>query len=128
MNKAPLTVKFKRWWKGINKHPPHRQQEILEKWLKYACKTVALRGDQDEQQVVYATYNRYTNSQFKKLKRWQAHSVFRIVNQRMENYKRQRQQTGEWQPKPPNPGPTVVVKRRRIISSGKQAGRVSLGK
>ena len=59
------TRKFRRWWRGIKKHPLTKQQEILSNWLKFACKTAAIRCDQNQQKVIYTTYNRYEKSQLK---------------------------------------------------------------
>jgi hypothetical protein len=81
---------FRRWWSGIKRQSPDRQRQLLLNWLKYACKTVALRGDQHQQRVVYACYQRYTNSEFAYLSRDNAQRVYQIVNQHQENYRKLR--------------------------------------
>ena len=115
------TKKFRRWWKGINSHESTKRKEIIRKWLKYACRTVSLRGDQDQQRVVYTTYNRYCQSQYKVLRKWQALTVYRIVNQQQENFRKQK--TERTLPQKP----VVKVVKRRIISRRKVGGHVRIG-
>lgn len=81
-------IKFNQWWTGIKTHPVERQQEIITQWLKYAEKTVALRGDQDQQRVVYTIRNRWRNSKWPRLTRENARRVYRIVNNKQLEYKR----------------------------------------
>lgn len=109
------TKRFKKWWKGIQRHDTYRREEIVEKWLFYACKTVAIRGNQDQQQVVYTINNRFRASKYKKLSRINALKVYLIVNQKQENYRRQTR---------PQAQETVIVRRttkRRIIHQGSRS-------
>lgn len=120
--KTPLgTRKFRRWWKYINKHERAERQEMLRLWLRYACKTVSIRGDQDQQQIVYTTNNRFLNSKYKTLRKWQALTVWRIVNQHQQNHRASLRKTTNTKK------PVVIVKKRRIVVKGKVAGRVRIG-
>ena len=106
------TKRFKKWWMGLQRHPAERRQDIIGKWLFYACKTVAIRGNQDQQKVVYTINNRYRNSDYKRMSRADALRVFLIVNQKQEEHRRQTR---------PQRPETVVVRRttkRRIIHQG----------
>jgi ribosomal protein S8E len=106
------TGKFRQWWAGIRRHPYDRQQEILGQWLKYACKTVAIRGDQDEQRLVYTVSNRFANSQWPRLSTENARKVFKIVNHKQERHRAERQLINKTN-RPVGNKPTIVVKRSR---------------
>lgn len=109
MNKSQKK-KFMGWWKYMNTGGQDREQML--KWLKFACKTAALRGDQNQQRLVYTTTNRFKHSEYP-LKRWQAQRVFSIINKKQDMYKRIRQQLEmEYRT------PTTVVKtiRKRTIA------------
>ena len=125
MHKPELTRKFKRWWSGVCSHEPRKRNEIINQWLKYACKTVALRGNIDQQRVVYSINTRWRNSKYKKFRRYQAHTVYRIVNQHQQNYKALRKRWEE--ENNVQPRPVVVKKTRRIISSKRGGGNVRIG-
>lgn len=86
------TGKFNLWWRGINSHPEPKRTEIIENWLKYACKTVAIRCDSDQQRVVYTIANRYRNSTYKRLTRKNARRVFAIINSKQQAHRRQLQE------------------------------------
>ena len=105
--------KFGRWWKNINRHPAERRQEIISQWLKYACKTVAIRGDQDEQRVVYTITNRYNNSHWPRLSTENARRVFRIVNHKQERYRAERASINKTRQPISDNKPTVIIKRSR---------------
>lgn len=87
----------------------------IENWLRYACKTMSMRGDQDQQKIVYTITNRYRNSEYKRLSSSNAWKVFKLVNHKQENFKREKarihrllnqleQQTNK---------PNVVIKKTR---------------
>jgi hypothetical protein len=125
---------FNRWWRGINIHPTQKRQEILTNWLKYACKTVAIRGDQDQQRVVYTIAKRYNNSTYKQLTRTNALKVYTIVNDKQAAHKKLLKQLKELRAqvgqvnmretktieKKPNKA-TIITKKRRfthIVTGG----------
>ena len=121
--RTPLgTKKFRRWWAGINSHESQKRKEILRLWLRYACKTVSIKGDQDQQKIVYTTNNRFLNSKYRTLRKWQALTVWRIVNQHQENHRRIKRPQQTQHKKP-----VVIVKKRTIVSRGKVSGRVRIG-
>ena len=111
---------FSGWWSGIRKHPAPKQREILEQWLKYACKTVALRGDMEQQAVVYTINKRFKNSQYG-LQRYNAKRVFNIVNAKQNKYKEEMRNLKRARDSIKSNIP-VEIKRRRttktIVSSG----------
>ena len=108
--------RFNQWWTGIKTHTPERQHEIIGQWLKYAEKTVAMRGDQDQQRVVYTIRRRWKNSQWPRLSRENAKRVFRIVNNKQLEYKRTQRKIAELEralaAKTDNKS-AVIIKRHR---------------
>ena len=116
------TRRFRVWWANINRHPHLKKQDIIYNWLKYAQKTVVMRGNQDQQKVVFATYHRFKKSQHKNIRRWQALKVWNIVNQKQENFKRVRAEAmaqGVRDYKSGRGNLVVIKKRsRRIITGG----------
>jgi len=77
--------KFKSWWEKMNRAPRERRVNNFHKWLSLACRTVALRGNQDQQKVVYTIFNRYDKSKYRKLSRENARTVYRIINNKLDN-------------------------------------------
>lgn len=80
--------RFKHWWKFMK--AKDNSKEEIEKWLKYACKTMSMRGDQDQQKIVYTITNRYRRSEYKKLSSSNAWKVYKLVNHKQENFKREK--------------------------------------
>jgi len=121
--------RFRRWWRAIKRKTPVEQTVIFERWLKFATRTVAIQGDQHQQQVVYTTYNRFTNSKYKTLRRWQAIIVYDIVNQKQLNYKTMRNTIEQQvrQELTASRQPVVVKRTRRVIASSKGGGNVRIG-
>lgn len=111
--------KFKRWWKHMNSLPRQKRIQETEKWLRYAGKTVALRGQQDQQRIVYTIRKRFNASEFKRLSKYNAKKVFNIVNKKQQSYKEIKEHVlSELQRKQP-----VVVKKRTtrtIAAVGRQ--------
>ncbi len=105
---------FNKWWSGLRSHSRAKRKDITDKWLYYATKTVSMRGNQDEQLVVFAIWNRYSKSQWD-ISKWSAKIVYDIVNQKQVAYKRQN---------PRKTVPVVIKKKttRRVISSGHRNG------
>jgi len=87
-NMSTPSRKFKLWFKNIKARPNSTQE--IENWLKFACKTMSLRGDQDQQKIVYTITNRYRKSTYKKLSTANAWKVFKMVNHKQENFKREK--------------------------------------
>ena len=94
--------------------------------MKYACKTVATRGDLDQQRVVYTINTRFKNSEYD-MPKYNARRVYNIVTKKQLKYKEEQEHLrrlkmlikGEIAP-----GERVPVevrttrKTRRIIGSG----------
>lgn len=105
--------KFKIWWKYMKSRPDSKTE--IENWLKYACKTMSMRGDQDQQKIVYTITNRYRKSEYKQLSSANAWKVFKMVNHKQENFRREKEkihrllQQLEQQANKPN----VVIKKTR---------------
>ncbi len=99
------------------------KEEILN-WLKYACKTMSMRGDQDQQKIVYTITNRYRRSEYKKLSSANAWKVFKMVNHKQENFRREKQKIHrllnqlEQQTNKPN----VVIKKTRTRTINRVGG------
>ena len=111
MKRTPKS--FGKWWTGLRSHPRAKRKEITDKWLYYATKTASMRGNQDEQLVVFTIWNRYSRSRYD-ISKWAAKIVYDIVNQKQAAYKRQNNiKTAK--------APVVVVKKktvRRTVSGG----------
>ena len=74
---------------------------------------MALRGDQDQQRVVYAIRKRDMNSKYP-LSKTNARRVFDIVNAKMNMYKNQ---THKQKPKQDKKYPEVKIIRRRTTKT-----------
>lgn len=116
MNTKKYTRAFEKLWLQIKSD----QQEIYN-YLNYAGKTVAIRGDIDQQKVVFTIRNRFNNSKYKQITKANAWIVFQIVNKQQQNFRKEKERIYrllnqlEHQAKRPN----VVVKKtikRRLIS------------
>ena len=120
--------RFRKWWRAIKRKPQDEQQQIIERWLKFATRTVAIQGDQHQQQVVYTIFNRYTRSKYKVLRRWQAIIVYDIVNQKQVNYKTVRAQLESQVRKDlqATKQPIVVKRTRRVVAQGRGGGNVRI--
>jgi len=117
---------FEDWWRGIRSHPNPRRRELVTNWMKYACKTVATRGDLDQQRVVYTINTRFKNSEYD-MPKYNARRVYNIVTKKQLKYKEEQEHLrrlkmlikGEIAP-----GERVPVevrttrKTRRIVGSG----------
>lgn len=112
-NMTKPSRRFRSWWKFMRTRDNSKVE--IENWLRYACKTMSLRGDQDQQKIVYTITNRYRNSEYKRLSSSNAWKVFKLVNHKQENFKREKarihrllnqleQQTNK---------PNVVIKKTR---------------
>lgn len=124
---------FTQWWKNIKKKDSETQKDIFGRWLHYACKTAALRGDKDQQRVVYTIATRFKHSEYKKISKDNAYRVFKIINQKQHAHKMQANKIKELEaqlealqnntPAPtPNQGTVIRTKKTRkiIAHSGKR--------
>lgn len=107
---------FNSWWASMNRPSREQKDTNFHRWLKFACKTVAHRGDHDQQRVVYTIFNRYDKSEHRRISRQNAQRVYRIINTKIDSPPRP-------QPKPPATTRTVVpvvIRKKTIkrISSG----------
>ena len=107
--------KFKDWWNKMRKPSAEKQNENFHKWLSFACRTVALRGDMHQQRVVYTIFQRYHKSKYRKLSRANAQKVWKIINQKTENLPAAPRKQERNHP----PTPVVITKKRitRTIAS-----------
>ena len=114
--KRKQQVKFQRWWKYMNSDDLSRDRREMIKWLKYGSKTVSLRGDHNQQKLVYTIAHRHYHSKYR-ISRSNALKVFTIVNEKQDMYKRVKQQYTEEQVRR-QPRQPVVVKtiRKRTIA------------
>lgn len=110
---------FRFWWAGIRKHAKSDRRRIITNWLKLAAVTVALRGDQDQQRVVYAIRKRDMNSQYP-LSKQNAKRVFQIVNAKMNMHRNQQQQKPRHKQRKQ---PEVQIIRRRTTKTVASRGR-----
>lgn len=115
MKKTPNS--FNKWWTGIQSHKRDKRKELTDRWLYYATKTVSMRGNHDEQLVVFCIWNRYSKSKYS-LPKYQARTVYDIINQKQAAYKRETRA---------NKSPVVIKKKtsKRIISSGYTGNRIN---
>lgn len=107
------STNFSSWWRGLKKHSRSKRRTLITQWLKLAAVTVALRGDQDQQRVVYAIRKRDMNSKYP-LSKTNARRVFDIVNAKMNMYKNQ---TYKQKPKQDKTYPEVKIIRRRTTKT-----------
>jgi len=87
----PKTSRYKRqnfrnWWKGMNRHPYKDRKKMILKWMRFASKTVAMRGDQNQQKVVYTIYNRAFHSKYE-VPRYNCKRVYDIVNAKQNKHR-----------------------------------------
>ena len=79
--------KFQRWWRV------HQRSENLrlasDRWLAYACKTVAYRGDHNQQRIVYTIAKRFRKSEWPRLTESNAKKIFQIVNKKQQAHRRE---------------------------------------
>lgn len=113
------TRRFNDWWEKTKQSTDTKTE--LYNFLNYAGKTVAIRGDIDQQKLVYTIRNRFNNSQYKTLSKANAFRVYSIVDQQQQNFRKEKAKIYrllnqlEHQADRPN----VVVKRtvrRRLIN------------
>jgi hypothetical protein len=117
--------RFRKWWKYVSTHKQAEKREVILKWLRFACKTVATRGDIDQQRIVYTINTRAKNSLYP-LARYQARRVFDIVNKKQIKFKQELNELKRLERKlqpltHDKPGVEVVIKRRttrKTIASG----------
>lgn len=116
MDQAVRSGKFKQWWQRMNRADRSKRDQNFHRWLSYACRTVALRGDHNQQRVVYTIFKRYHESRYRKISRANAQRVFRIINRKTDNLP------------PRNPAPEKVerspvqIVRKRTVKTITGAG------
>lgn len=115
MAKTTYTKAFRIYWDKIKYNP----KEIYN-FLNYAGKTVAIRGDIDQQKLVYTVRNRFNNSKHKKITKTNAWRVYAIVNQQQQNFRKEKAQIHkllnrlEHQANRPNVVVKKTIKRKLI--------------
>jgi len=77
---------FRNWWKGMQSHPYKDRKKLMLKWMRFASKTVAMRGDQNQQKVVYTIYNRSFRSKYE-IPKYNAKLVYDIVNAKQNKHR-----------------------------------------
>lgn len=88
-NMSKPSRRFKSWWRYMKTRDNSKYE--IEQWLRFACKTMSLRGDQDQQKIVYTITNRFRRSEYKKLSTQNAWKVFKMVNHKQVNFKREKE-------------------------------------
>ena len=102
---------FSRWWASMNKASREKQNINFHKWLKFACITVAHRGNQDQQRVVYTIFNRYDRSEHRRITKRNAQRVYKIINTKTDDVKQIAKK------------PEVQIVKRRTVKTITGAGK-----
>ena len=77
---------FDSWYKGMMSKPYSDRKKLVLKWMRMATKTVAMRGDQAQQRVVYTIYNRSFRSRYE-IPKYNIKRVYKIVNAKQNKYR-----------------------------------------
>ena len=77
---------FDNWYQGMMSKPYADRKKLVLKWMRMASKTVAMRGDQDQQRVVYTIYNRSFRSKYE-IPKYNIKRVYQIVNAKQNKYR-----------------------------------------
>ena len=77
---------FDNWYQGVMSKPYADRKKLVLKWMRMASKTVAMRGDQDQQRVVYTIYNRSFRSKYE-IPKYNIKRVYKIVNAKQNKYR-----------------------------------------
>ena len=77
---------FDSWYKGMMSKPYSDRKKLVLKWMRMATKTVAMRGDQAQQRVVYTIYNRSFRSKYE-IPKYNIKRVYKIVNAKQNKYR-----------------------------------------
>lgn len=109
-----MTRKFLKWWEHAHSKNNTERQELFERWLRYAAKTVAIRGNQDQQRIVYTIQSRFANSTFRRISRSNAWRIWSIVNQKQAVYRSMVRSQNPTTPQRVKTAPTIVVKKKNI--------------
>lgn len=122
------TKRFNKWWKYSQAHQD--KTKIVDDWLRFASKTVALRGSTDQQRLVYTIHNRFKNSTYKQIAKKQAFKVWMIIHRKQQNFKaeraRIRQLLDYLEGRAKTTKPNIVRKRKRtrkIITGGSDVSK-----
>ena len=116
-----MTKKFRDFWISLT---PETRAVELDRFLNYAGKTVAIRGDRDQQKVVYTIRNRFKNSRYKRLAKKDAWRVWSIVYKQQQNFRIEKARINQllnYLEEQAKPKPSVVIKRtrhRKLVSNG----------
>ena len=91
MKMEPTTKRYKKqnfanWYRGMMSKPYADRKKLILKWMRMATKTVAMRGDQDQQKVVYTIYNRSFRSRYE-IPKYNIERVYQIVNAKQNKYR-----------------------------------------
>jgi len=103
--------RFETWWRRMRSAPRDRQNENFHRWLNFACKTVAHRGEQNQQRLVYTVFNRYDRSEYRRLSKRDARRVYMIINNKTDDLPR------------PAKRPEVEIVRKRTVKTISSGGK-----
>ena len=109
---------FDSWYKGMTNRPYAERKKLILKWMRMASKTVAMRGDQDQQKVVYTIYNRSFRSKYE-IPKYNIKRVHQIVNAKQNKYREERRKLEAMKQSLLEQAPILrkTVKKRHIAGS-----------
>ena len=109
---------FDSWYKGMMSKPYSDRKKLVLKWMRMATKTVAMRGDQDQQRVVYTIYNRSFRSRYE-IPKYNIKRVYQIVNAKQNKYREEMRKLEAMKQSLMDSAPILrkTVKKRHISGS-----------
>ena len=119
---------FDNWYQGMMSKPYSERKKLVLKWMRMASKTVAMRGDQDQQKVVYTIYNRSFRSKYD-IPKYNIERVYQIVNAKQNKYREEMRKLEAMKQSLLEQAPILrkTVKKRHIAgSSRKPLGRADV--
>ena len=119
---------FDNWYQGMMSKPYSERKKLVLKWMRMASKTVAMRGDQDQQKVVYTIYNRSFRSKYE-IPKYNIKRVYKIVNAKQNKYREEMRKLEAMKQSLLEQAPILrkTVKKKHIAgSSRKPLGRADV--
>ena len=109
---------FASWYAGMTNRPYSDRKKLILKWMRMATKTVAMRGDQDQQRVVYTIYNRSFRSRYE-IPKYNVRRVYQIVNAKQNKYREEMRKLEAMKESLMDSAPILrkTVKKRHIASN-----------
>ena len=109
---------FASWYQGMTNRPYADRKKLILKWMRMATKTVAMRGDQDQQKVVYTIYNRSFRSRYE-IPKYNVRRVYQIVNAKQNKYREEMRKLEAMKQSLMDSAPILrkTVKKRHIASN-----------